>query len=316
MIRVLNPGMLTTIQDGGRYGYQRFGVPVCGAMDAQALAVANLLVGNSPTEGALELTALGPTIRFESDNIFALAGADFSPTLNGVPVPTGYAVPAHGGDVLECGAAKDGFRGYIAFSGGLDVPVLLESKSTCLPAKFGGFHGRALQKNDVIAFSSPQYWIKGLSHRKARLNYDPGAPVRVVLGPQADAFSREGLDTFFSSEYRVGNNSDRMGSRLEGAEIRLKAGVSPNILSDGVAMGSIQVPNGQPIVMMADRQTTGGYVKLGCVITVDLPLMAQRRPGDKVRFVPVTLEEAQRLLTDRQRRFRNLGEDLEHNGSW
>ena len=148
------------------------------------------------------------------------------------------------------------------------------------------------------------------------MNYDPAEPVRVVLGPQADAFPRESLDTFFSSEYRVGNNSDRMGSRLKGAEIRLKAGVSPNILSDGVAMGSIQVPNGQPIVMMADRQTTGGYVKLGCVITVDLPLMAQRRPGDRVRFVPVTLEEAQRLLTDRQRRLHNLSEDLEHNGSW
>ena len=316
MIRILDPGLLTTVQDGGRYGYQRFGVPVCGAMDAQALALANLLVGTKPDEGALEITALGPTIRFETENIFALAGADFSPTRNGVPLKTGHAWLAHPGDILECGAAKGGFRGYIAFSGGLNVPFLMESKSTCLSARFGGFHGRALQKNDLIEFSAPQYWLKGLSRREILPTYDLSAPVRVVLGPQADAFSGEGIETFFSAGYRVGHSSDRMGCRLEGPEICLKQGVSPNILSDGIAMGSIQVPNGQPIVMMADRQTTGGYVKLGCVITADLPLMAQRRPGDTVRFQQVTVEEAQRLLADSRRKLCNLQDDLEHNGNW
>ena len=316
MIHVLNPGFLTTVQDGGRFGYQRFGVPVCGAMDAYAMAAANLLVGNRPDEGVLEITEVGPAIRFETENIFALAEADFLPTLNGVPIPTGQAMPAHPGDVLECGPATNGFRGYLAFSGGLNVPNIMESKSTCLSAQFGGFHGRSLQKNDEIGFCAPQCWIKGLLQRTVHLTYDFNAPIRVVLGPQADAFSADGLEVFFSSEYRMGSASDRMGCRMEGAEIRLKAGAYPNILSDGVAMGSIQVPNGQPIVMMADRQTTGGYVKLGCVITADLPLMAQRRPGDRVRFQAITLREAQRLLADRNRRLRNLQDDLEHNAYW
>lgn len=315
MITVLHSGMLTTVQDRGRVGYQRFGVPVCGAMDPFSLAVGNLLVGNEIGEGALEITGIGPTVRFESDNIFALSGGRFSSKLNGTEIQCGRAYLGHKGDVLECGAAAEGFRAYLCFSGGLDVPEIMESRSTCLSAHFGGFEGRRLEKGDCLPFRAPQIWQKGLTER-VFLHPAEERPIRVVLGPQDGAFSPEGIETFFSSDYRMGTKSDRMGCRLEGASIALREGASPNIISDGVAMGSIQVPNGQPIVMMADRQTTGGYVKLGTVITADLGRIAQKKPGDTVRFAPVSLEDAQKALLSQKRLLRNLRQELEFSGRW
>lgn len=316
MIEIVQPGLQTTVQDGGRRGYQAFGVPVCGAMDWIALAQANLLAGNEPEEAALELCAMGPTVRFHTDAVFALAGAEFSAVLNGVPVPTGSACLAHQGDVLELGAARDGLRGYLAISGGLEIPIVMESRSTCLSAGFGGFQGRALKTGDRIPLRGPQLWLRGLPQRRLVPRSAAERSIRVVLGPQDDAFSSEGLDTFFASEYRMSAQCDRMGCRLEGPKIALCAGCTPNILSDGVAMGSIQVPNGQPIVMMADRQTTGGYVKLGTVITADLPLLAQKRPGDRLRFVCVTVEAAQQARLECLRHLRALGEELERDDLW
>ena len=316
MMEIIRPGLLTTVQDGGRKGYQQYGVPVCGAMDWMSLAQANILVGNPWDEAALEITGMGPAIRFEADNIFALSGADFSATLNGQPLDANGAYLAHKGDVLELGAAKEGFRTYIAFAGGLDVPKVMGSRSTCLSAGFGGFQGRALQKNDRIDFRAPQLWLRDLPNRKGTVKRDLSAPVHVVLGPQHDAFSSEGLETFFHATYRFGNQCDRMGCRLEGEKIKLNPGQSPNILSDGVVMGSIQVPNGQPIVMMADRQTTGGYVKLGTVVTADLPLMAQKRPSDSVQFCPITVHEAQKLRATWLRKLRNLEHELNFMGKW
>ena len=316
MIEIRKPGLQTTVQDGGRRGYQAYGVPVCGAMDWYALATANILAGNSWDEAALEICAFGPTIVFRSDAVFALAGADFSAMLNGQKLAANGAFLAHKDDVLEMGACKAGFRGYLAVSGGFDLPAVMESRSTCLSAGFGGFQGRTLKTGDRISLRSPQFWQRGLPQRQTVGHYDPESPVRVILGPQQAAFSQEGLDTFFSTEYRVGNQSDRMGCRLEGAKIQLKDGVTPNIISDGVVMGSIQVPNGQPIIMMADRQTTGGYVKLGTVITADLPLMAQKRPGDTVRFQCVTVQQGQIARRDSIRKLKNLQEDLERGNCW
>lgn len=316
MMEILRPGLLTTVQDGGRRGYQAFGVPVCGAMDWYSLVRANILAGNPWEEAALEITGLGPAIRFEQDCVFALSGADFSATLNGSALAANGAFLAHKDDVLEMGAATGGFRTYLAVSGGLDIPKVMESQSTCLAAGFGGFEGRALKKGDRIALRCPQLWLKGLSQRTVAPFYRPDAPVRVVLGPQNGAFSQKGIETFFSSEYKLGAQCDRMGCRLEGASVALKEGGTPNILSDGIVMGSIQIPNGQPIVMMADRQTTGGYVKLGTVITADLPLMAQKRPGDSVRFEEVSVQQAQAARLYTQRKLRNLQGELDRFDRW
>lgn len=316
MIEIVKPGLQTTIQDGGRSGYQAYGVPVCGAMDWQALALANILAGNPWDEAALEVCALGPTILFRQDAVFALAGADFSACLNGQPLASNQAFLAHEGDLLEMGACKCGFRGYLSVAGGFDIPAVMESRSTCLSAGFGGFQGRALKAGDLILLRTPQVWLRDLPGRQICWSHIPNASVRVVLGPQQEAFSQEGLDTFFSSEYRLGNQYDRMGCRLEGSPIALKENASPNIISDGVVMGSIQVPNGQPIIMMADRQTTGGYVKLGTVITADLPLMAQKRPGDTVQFQCVTVQQGQFARRDCIRRLKNLQEELERGDRW
>lgn len=316
MIEIIRPGLLTTVQDGGRRGYQGFGVPVCGAMDWQALAAANILAGNDWEEAALEITAMGPAIRFCCDAVFALCGADFSATLNGVRLLPCGAFLAHEGDLLEMGAAKEGFRSYLAVSGGFAVPMFLSSRSTCLSAHFGGFNGRALQKGDKITLREPQLWLRNLTGRLAPEVIKQDRPVRVVLGPQHEVFSEEGLETFFASDYKIGMQSDRMGCRMEGPAVILREGASPNILSDGVAMGSIQVPNGQPIVMMADRQTTGGYVKLGGVITADLPLLAQKRPGDTVRFACVTVAEAHTALRQAKRKLRALEAELNRGDLW
>lgn len=316
MIEIVQPGLLTTVQDGGRWGFQQYGVPVCGAMDWDALTRANLLVGNAPDEAALEMTGMGPTIRFHQDNCFALAGATFSARLNDRLLESGHAYLAKQGDVLQLGAAENGFRGYLTVSGGFALPKVLGSRSTCLAAGFGGFCGRSLQKGDRLSFREPQLWLHGLEQRSLPDIYDFKQPVGVILGVQAEAFTGLAIQRFFTEEYRFGTQCDRMGARLEGATLPLRPGQSANIISDGVAMGSIQVPNGQPILMLADRQTTGGYVKLGTVITVDLPLVAQRRPGDTIRFRLVTVEEAQRFLKKRRRTLRNAAQMLDSPEVW
>jgi len=316
MIEIIRPGLLTSIQDGGRIGYQAFGVPVCGAMDWVSLACANILADNPWDEAVLEITGIGPCIRFESDGVFAISGADFSATLNGMPLKNNGAYLAHEGDLLEMGAAKDGFRAYLAVSGGFDIPKVMESRSTCLSAGFGGFEGRALRKGDRISFRSRQLWLRNLPRRFCAGLYDWKMPVAAVLGPQMDVFSEQGIETFFNAEYQLSNQCDRMGCRLEGPAVTLKEGKNPNILSDGIVMGSIQIPNGQPIVMMADRQTTGGYAKLATVASCALPLMAQKRPGDKVRFQQVTVQQAQTMRARLERKLNNLESELNFAGRW
>ena len=316
MMEILQPGLLTTVQDGGRWGFQQYGVPVCGAMDWSALARVNLLAGNAMGEAALEITGLGPVFRFLKDNCFALAGADCAAVLNSTPLKSGRAYFASAGDVLRMGSLTRGFRAYLTVSGGFDLPEIMGSRSTCLSAGFGGYQGRALQKGDRLAFRCPQLWLHGLTERSLPERYDPMQPVRVVLGPQADAFSEEVLARFFSSEYRLGQKCDRMGAQLEGSPLPLQPGRSANIISDGITMGSIQVPNGQPILMLADRQTTGGYVKLGAVITADLPLVAQKRPGDSICFQYCTVEEAQTLLRHMHRQLRYAAQALDDPARW
>lgn len=297
MLSVLKAGLMTSVQDGGRLGWQRFGVPVCGAMDLDALARANILVGNDEGEAALELTGAGPAVRFESPNIFALFGADFSPVLNKAPIETGRAYLGKKGDILQLGFAKNGFRAMLAVAGGFDLPPVMGSRSTYVKGGFGGLDGRMLRDGDTLPFRNAQLWLAGLGERRLPPRPPcPDDPIRVVLGPQSDSFSPRGVKTFLSGTYAVTPKSDRMGYRLEGPAIEYAPGRDGNIISDGIVLGAVQVPSGQPIIMMADRQTTGGYAKIATVITPDLCRLAQMAAGHKLRFAAVTQEEAERLL--------------------
>ena len=296
-ILIQEPGLFTTVQDEGRYGYQQFGVTPSGPMDARSFHIANLLVGNDLGEGALEMTFQGPTMKFEEANVVAVTGADMKPTLNGKPVPMYEAFAVEKDDVLKFQFAMNGSRGYVAFAGGLDIPLLMESKSTLASKGLGGVDGRKLQKEDHIGFTAPK---KELPHMESRKVSKPEFPnkevvLRVIRGPQDDCFSEEEIRRFFWYGFKVTNEFDRMGCRLERSE-PVKQLQDGNIISDGIACGSIQVPtNGQPIIMLADRQTVGGYTKIGTVISVDLSKLAQAKPGMDVRFVEVSLELAQDL---------------------
>ncbi len=296
-ILIQEPGLFTTVQDEGRYGYQQFGVTPSGPMDARSFHIANLLVGNNLGEGALEMTFQGPTMKFEEANVVAVTGADMKPTLNGKPVPMYEAFVVEKDDVLKFQFAMNGSRGYVAFAGGLDIPLLMESKSTLASKGLGGVDGRKLQKEDHIGFTAPK---KELPHMESRKVAKPEFPnkevvLRVIRGPQDDCFSEEEIRRFFWYGFKVTNEFDRMGCRLERSE-PVKHLQDGNIISDGIACGSIQVPtNGQPIIMLADRQTVGGYTKIGTVISVDLSKLAQAKPGMDVRFVEVSLELAQDL---------------------
>jgi biotin-dependent carboxylase-like uncharacterized protein len=311
-IKIINPGLMTTVQDLGRYGYQQYGVSVSGAMDYVAARLANILAGNDENEGLLEITLMGPAIEFLSDAVIAITGGEIGASINDAPVCMNKSIAVKTGDVLSFKGINKGCRCYAAFAGGIDVPVVMGSKSTFLKAEIGGYEGRALRTGDILNTGALAGLPFSLLERRAESFYDYGSgnvKLRVVLGPQEDAFTKEGIDVLFSNEYSVTSNSDRMGYTLEGAAIRHRD--SADIISDGIAMGAIQVPSkGNPIIMMADRQTTGGYTKIGNVITVDLPKIAQAKPGDKVVFEKVSLSEAHRLYKNLEEKFISLKASL------
>ncbi len=304
-------GMLTTVQDGGRFGYQQYGVSPAGPMDSRSFQTANILVGNSRHEGALEITYIGPKISFQESNIIAITGGDLSPMVNGQKIPMYRAVVVQKGDLLSFGGIKNGCRSYIAFSGGLDVPVVMGSRATLLRNKLGGIEGREVKKGDQIGFLKCRIHLPGMDKRKMPQEAFSKNEVilRAVRGPQDDSFTRKGLQTFFWSEFIVSNEFDRMGCRLEGDKIEHVG--DGNIITDGIVFGSVQVPgNGQPIIMLADRQSTGGYTKIATVISVDLPKIAQAMPGFKVRFIEVSLETAHELYLRNKRSIDTLENDL------
>lgn len=311
-IIVENPGIQTTVQDEGRFGYQQFGVSPAGPMDTQSFYIANILAGNRRGESALEITFMGPELKFEKDNIIAVTGANVSPSVNGEAIPMYQAVLVHAGDTLSFGVASGGSRAYIAFSGGLDVPVVMGSKATLMRNKLGGVEGRKLEKGDRIGFCCPRTTLPNMEMRRMEPEVFPQGDItlRVVTGPQDSAFTEEEVRKFFWYSAVITNESDRMGIRLEREE-PLKHIKDGNILTDGVAFGSIQVPtNGQVIIMMADRQTTGGYTKIGTVISVDLPKLAQAQPGYKVHFVRVGIQIAQELYLRNKKKLQNLEKKL------
>ncbi len=291
-ITVLSSGPLSTIQDSGRFGYMDTGFSPNGAMDLYSMRIANILTGNAPNDGVIEMTLMGMTLTFDGTSVIALTGADMCPKLNGTEIPTYTAVEVHSGDVLELGMAKSGMRSYLAVAGGFDVPSVMGSMSTNLKCGIGGFHGRKLRAGDVIGLrhTIPLSLI-GRRSTAAKNSYGDSIVLRVILGPQDDYFTKKGIDTFLSSQYTVSDKSDRMGIRLEGDVIENKNGV--DIISDGIATGSVQIPaSGTPIIMMSDRQTTGGYAKIATVISTDLKQIAQARAGTRVRFEAVTEKAA------------------------
>ena len=298
-IRVLKGGMLTTVQDLGRTGYQSQGFSVAGVMDVRSFKIANLLLDNPENEPVLEFTLIGPTLEFTSATIIAITGGDFQPTVNDEPVPMYTALYMNKGDILKFKSARTGSRGYIAFSSYLEVPVVMGSRCTNLKSKIGGFKGRKLQEGDYMNFRIKRRYLPFFLSRKLELDdvneFEKDETVlRVVMGPQDDRFLKQGIETFLNSEYIVTSDFDRMGCRLEGPYIAPKE--SSDIISDGIAFGSIQVPShGKPIILLADRQTTGGYAKIATVASVDIPKLVQRKTDHKIRFKAITVQEAQEL---------------------
>lgn len=296
-IRIENPGVLTTVQDQGRYGYMEFGVRTGGVMDLSAYAAGNRLVGNAENAACLEMTLMGITAVFEGDGVIALTGAGMKPRLDGMPLETGRAVPVHSGQRLSMGISEKGCRGYFFAAGGIDVPEVMGSRSTDVKCHLGGLEGRALKAGDILKTGTQTAGEEGNPSKKSAMapeKIESKVQVRAVEGPQADWFSEEARERFFRETYTVSAESDRMGMRLNGWTVESLQGV--DIVSDGIVSGSIQITkSGMPIVMMADHQTTGGYAKIATVCSFDLPKLAQLRPGDAVCFRRVTVEEAQRL---------------------
>lgn len=302
-IRVVKSGWFTTVQDLGRYGYQQYGVTVAGAMDCFAATVANRLVGNSDGAAVLELTLKGPELQFERDAIIAITGADLSPTIDGMGIPLWECMELRRDSRLSFGRPHAGSRAYLAIAGGIDVPLVLGSRSTHCSSETGGLQGRPLKQGDMLRSGRLSRSICRLIGKRlpAQLlpRYSRSATLRIVPGPQREVFSVGSLVTLTDSSYQVAPQSDRMGYRLIGPRMTFTR--SAHFISDCTVIGALQIPpDGQPILLMADRQTTGGYPKIAVVISADLPLAAQLVPGHAISFVQCTIAEAQAELRHRR----------------
>ena len=295
-LQILSPVLLTTVQDLGRWGFQGQGMPVAGAMDPFALQAGNILVGNERGFAALEITVMGPSLSVaEGQGMIALTGAELDMKINGKKCPSWTALRVTEGDRISIGGPTGpGSRAYLCVSGGIDTPPIMGSRSTYLRARLGGFEGRPMAKGAVLPTgTNPPLWhrCEGFCTSPQALGVEQNhAPLRVIMGPQNDLFTDEGIETFLESEYTISNDADRMGYRFEGPTIAHREGA--DIVSDAIPLGSIQVPgHGKPIAMLADRQTTGGYTKIGVLVSPDIAALAQKLPGEKVRFRAVSFEE-------------------------
>ena len=298
MIRVLDPGPLTTVQDAGRSGQMRYGIPPSGPVDRRSFVLANRLVGNPDGAAALEFTLMGPRLRAETPCTIAVTGADAPVTLNDAAAPVWTTLTLEAGDVLRIGAVRAGVRGYVAVAGGIDVPPVLGSRATYLRGRMGGMHGRALARDDQLPLgAAPAAPRRRAVPLDARPEWGGEPVLRVVLGPQADRFTDDGIAAFLGGSYQLLPQSDRMGARLNGARITHARG--HDIISDGIALGAVQVPgDGQPIVMLVDRQSTGGYTKIATVCSFDIARVGQGKPGQRLRFTAVDVAAAHRLLEE------------------
>lgn len=332
-MRIVDGGLLTTVQDLGRYGYQKIGVSPGGAMDTFSMRMANILVGNPEDAAVLEITLKGPVVEFTSDALIALCGAHLSPEISDLELPHARAVAVRRGSELTFRRATSGCRVYLAVLGGIDVPVVMGSRSTHLRARIGGYDGRPLRADDEVAIGTPSPRGRNamvealsdevplpftLSHRYVdeadRRLPSMGSRVRCVRGPHFDDLVDADQHGFFTDRYEVSTEADRMGYRLVGA--RLSSGRRGDLVSSAVTMGAVQLPSGgEPIVLMADRQTTGGYPVIAQVITADLGLVAQLKPGDAISFVEVDIATAQEALRESHRALAEIRRDIDDGAS-
>jgi biotin-dependent carboxylase-like uncharacterized protein len=298
VLEVLRPGMLTTVQDLGRPGYGPMGVSASGAADPVSLRVGNRLVGNREGAAALEMTMVGGSFRFPQGATVALAGGDFEAAIDDAPIVGWAGRQMQPGQTLTVGPAREGARCYLCVRGGIAVKDFLGSASTHLLSATGGLAGRALQKGDVLKIgpAGGSWQAKSLSAR-VREQLKPRKLLRVTAGPQADWFSAAALRQFYDSAFRIAEQSNRMGLRLEGPPIAPPSG--REMITEGVSLGAIQVPSsGVPIILFVEQQTTGGYPKIANVISADVASLGQLRPRDEIRFAQVTLEQAGTLWSE------------------
>jgi len=299
-LEIVKPGLLTSVQDLGRHGNQSLGVPVAGPMDAFSHRLANQLVANEPDAATLEVTLIGPELVCDAETTMAIAGAEFEVTLDGRPVPPGETFGVSRGQRLKFGRVVQGARAYVGIAGGVLSPPVLGSRATHLVSHMGGIAGRALVAGDRVPVAAQPK--PGATRKAVGLTLPTGgrARLRVVPGPQDDWFHADALKMVSGVSFRISPRSNRMGYRLEGPPLpRLREG---ELISEPVGMGAIQVPAaGEPILLMADRQTAGGYPKIGHVISADLPLAGQLAPGDFIEFILCTRQEAVTALIARER---------------
>ena len=300
MIEIISAGMLSTIQDLGRFGVMKDGFTQGGVMDAYSTRIANKLCGNDANAPVIEMTMLGITAKFTEGHIFAISGGWFDISLNNKPIRTNKAYSAKAGDDLSIKAAKQGLRCYLAVAGGFDVPLFMGSASTNLKINVGGFDGRKLKAGDTVKVGKASK-LKNIEKRELAENtYDRIVKIRVVLGPQEDMFSENDLALFSNQRYTVTSDFDRMGIRLWGIALRGKEKLE--IISDAITFGSIQITNsGMPIILMADHQTTGGYAKIATVISADLPKLAQVKSNDKINFEIIDVDTAEKIANKQKK---------------
>lgn len=295
-LEVIKAGLLESVQDLGRMGYANAGFPVRGVMDFYSTLLLNILLDNDWNEAVIEINLMGGEYEFKESNLFAIGGANMQAKLNNTPLESYQVYEAKKGDRIQFGFFKYGVVGYFALAGGFDVPIFKGSKSSDLKLECGGYHGRKLMAGDILEFKNPKRSLPQLHLRKYRdwLEESRTRAFRVILGPQDSHFSKEQQQIFFQTNYIITPQSNRMGLRLKGEAICRK---KMSMYSDGIAFGSIQIPDdGQPIILMADRQSTGGYPKIGNVISYDLPRLAQTRFQSQIHFKPISVQTAQGLL--------------------
>ena len=312
-LEVVASGPLTTVQDRGRFGYGRYGVAPSGALDSFSHRVANLLVGNPEDEACLEITLFGLKLRILREAAVAVTGADLQASCNDKPLDMWTSHILEKGSILSFRGVKSGCRSYLTVGGGFSVPTVMDSKSTNLSSKFGGAGGRPLKKGDILSSTSPHLRLNTGGRRFPQewiLPYSKRWRLRVIFGPQDDQFTKKGKDIFLGSPYHVSPQSDRTGIRLAGPMVERRPEVGESIISEGVIPGTIQVPgDGQPIIILVET-VTGGYRKIATVITADLPLSGQIKPGDTVTFEQVSLDDAYKALREMEERIKGFKEGV------
>ena len=306
---ILEPGILTTVQDLGRYGFSQYGVPPSGALDPYSFRIANLLAGNAEEEACLEATVMGLKMKALRDVVVSITGGDLSPTLNGESLEMWKTHLLVEGDIISFKSVRKGCRAYLAINGGFVVPKIMGSSSTYLSGRFGGLGGRALRRGDILYIPGRPSSLDKLGLRFPNdliPPFEKEALLRVIFGPQDHHFTQNGFQTFCASSYQVTPQCDRMGVRLEGPKIERRSDVEESIISEGLISGAIQVPgDGKPIIILTEV-VTGGYTKIATVISTDLTKVAQMKPGDRVRFEPISIEEAHRILRGQEEQLKEF----------